>query len=46
MINISRIAYKNLLRKKSRSVLTVLGIALAAWVLASLLGFNKGTRSR
>jgi putative ABC transport system permease protein len=42
MINIPRIAYKNLLRKKTRSILTVLGIALAAWVLASLLGFNKG----
>ncbi|MBI4720476.1 MAG: ABC transporter permease [Chitinivibrionia bacterium] len=36
------IAYKNLLRKKMRSVLTVLGIALAAWVLTSLLGFNRG----
>ncbi len=42
MMNIVQIAYKNLLRKKTRSVLTVLGIALAAWVLASLLGFNKG----
>jgi len=42
MINIFQIAYKNLLRKKTRSVLTVLGIALAAWVLTSLLGFNKG----
>ena len=36
------IAYKNLLRKKTRTALTVLGIALSAWVLASLLGFNKG----
>ena len=36
------IAYKNLLRKKTRTVLTVLGIALSSWVLASLLGFNKG----
>lgn len=42
MINITRIAYKNLLRKKTRSALTMLGIALAAWVLASLLGFNRG----
>ena len=41
-INIFQIAYKNLLRKKTRSVLTVLGIALAAWVLVSLFGFNKG----
>lgn len=42
MINIFQVAYKNLLRKKSRSGLTVVGIALAAWVLISLLGFNKG----
>jgi putative ABC transport system permease protein len=42
MIGIFHIAYKNLLRKKTRSVLTVLGIALAAWVLTSLLGFNRG----
>jgi putative ABC transport system permease protein len=42
MINIYHIAYKNLLRKKMRSVLTMLGIALAAWVLTSLLGFNRG----
>jgi putative ABC transport system permease protein len=42
MINIFQVAYKNLLRKKSRSGLTIVGIALAAWVLVSLLGFNKG----
>ncbi|MRR09787.1 ABC transporter permease [bacterium] len=42
MINIFQVAYKNLLRKKSRSALTIVGIALAAWVLVSLLGFNKG----
>jgi putative ABC transport system permease protein len=42
MINIFQVAYKNLLRKKNRSVLTIVGIALAAWVLISLLGFNKG----
>ena len=42
MINIFQVAYKNLLRKKSRSGLTIVGIALAAWVLISLLGFNKG----
>ncbi len=41
-ISIFQVAYKNLLRKKTRSVLTVLGIALAAWVLVSLFGFNKG----
>ena len=42
MISIYQVAYKNLLRKKTRSILTILGIALSAWVLTSLLGFNKG----
>lgn len=45
MIKIFNVAYKNLLRKKTRSGLTVIGIALAAWVLVSLLGFNKGYES-
>ncbi len=36
------IAYKNLLRKKTRTALTAGGIMLSAWVLATLLGFNKG----
>ena len=41
-ISIFEVAYKNLLRKKTRSLLTILGIALAAWVLVSLFGFNRG----
>ena len=41
-ISLFEVAYKNLLRKKTRSVLTVLGIALAGWVLVSLFGFNRG----
>ena len=41
-MSIFRIAFKNLLRKRTRSLLTVLGIALAAWVLISLFGFNRG----
>jgi len=45
MINIFQVAYKNLLRKKARSGLTIIGIALAAWVLVSLLGFNRGYES-
>ncbi len=45
MINIFQVAYKNLLRKKTRSVLTIIGIALSAWVLVSLLGFNRGYES-
>lgn len=44
-IGIFEVAYKNLLRKRTRSLLTVLGIGLAAWVLVSLFGFNKGYES-
>lgn len=42
MINRLQIAYKNLLRKKTRTLLTLVGITLSAWVLVSLLGFNRG----
>jgi putative ABC transport system permease protein len=42
MITKFQVAYKNLLRKKIRSLLTLIGIALSAWVLVSLLGFNRG----
>jgi putative ABC transport system permease protein len=42
MITKFQVAYKNLLRKKIRSLLTLVGIAISAWVLVSLLGFNKG----
>ncbi len=45
MIRIYQIAYKNLLRKKVRTILTVIGISLSAWVLVSLLGFNRGYES-
>lgn len=41
-IGVFEVAYKNLLRKKTRSLLTILGIAMAAWVLVSLFGFNRG----
>jgi putative ABC transport system permease protein len=41
-MKIYHVAYKNLWRKKVRSGLTLLGIALSAWVLVSLFGFNKG----
>jgi len=37
-----QIAYKNLLRKKTRTLLTLVGIMLSSWVLVSLLGFNRG----
>ncbi len=36
------VAWKNLLRKRLRSLLTIVGIALSTWVLVSLLGFNQG----
>jgi putative ABC transport system permease protein len=42
MISRFQVAYKNLLRKRTRSLLTLIGIALSAWVLVSLLGFNQG----
>jgi putative ABC transport system permease protein len=42
MISRFQIAYKNILRKKSRTLLTLVGITLSAWVLVSLLGFNRG----
>jgi len=42
MISLYKVSYKNLLRKKTRSILTIVGIALSAWVLASLMGFNQG----
>ena len=45
MITKFQVAYKNLLRKRSRSLLTIIGIALSSWVLVSLLGFNNGYES-
>jgi len=42
MITNFQVAYKNLLRKKVRTLLTIIGIALSSWVLVSLLGFNRG----
>ena len=42
MITPFQIAYKTLLRKKVRTLLTLVGIMLSTWVLVSLLGFNRG----
>ena len=42
MISRFQIAHKNLLRKKARTLLTLVGIMLSSWVLVSLLGFNRG----
>ncbi|MEW6078788.1 MAG: FtsX-like permease family protein [Thermodesulfobacteriota bacterium] len=42
MLSLYKIAFKNLLRKRTRTLLTIVGIALSSWVLASLLGFNQG----
>lgn len=44
-ISLFHIAWKNLSRKKTRSLLTVVGIALATWVLISLFGFNSGYKN-
>lgn len=38
----SRLASRNLLRRKTRTALTVLGIAVSTAVLFSILSFNKG----
>jgi len=38
----TKVAFKNLLRKKIRSVLTVGGVGLATAVLVSLIGFDAG----
>jgi len=45
MITRFQIAYKNLLRERARTLLTLVGIMLASWVLVSLLGFNRGYES-
>ncbi|RII25641.1 MAG: hypothetical protein CXR31_13805 [Geobacter sp.] len=42
MITPFQVAYKNLLRKKVRTLLTLVGITLSTWVLVSLFGFNRG----
>src|SRR5512138_1720625 len=42
MISGFQIACKNLLRKKTRTSLTLVGLMLSSWVLVSLLGFNRG----
>jgi len=41
-MNFFRLAYKNLLRRKIRTVLTIQGIAIAIFVLFSLLSFQEG----
>ena len=38
------LAYKNLYRRKIRSMLTIGGVGVAVAVLVSLLGFNSGYR--
>ena len=41
-MNALNIAYKNLQRKKIRTVLTIGGVGIAVAVLVSLLGFDAG----
>jgi len=41
-MKILTLAYKNLTRKKIRSILTIAGVAIAVSVLVSLLGFDIG----
>ena len=44
-MNIVILACKNLQRRKLRTMFTIFGIALSAWVLVTLLGFNKGYKN-
>ena len=44
-MNIVTLACKNLQRRKLRTMFTIIGIALSAWVLVTLLGFNKGYKN-
>ncbi len=44
-MNIVTLAYKNLQRRKLRTMFTIIGIALSAWVLVTLLGFNNGYKN-
>jgi putative ABC transport system permease protein len=41
-LSIYQVAYKNLLRRKVRTSLTILGIVISTWVFVTLLGFNHG----
>ncbi|GMO58524.1 MAG: ABC transporter permease [Rickettsiales bacterium] len=41
-MNIFQLSYKNLLRRKLRTIFTIVGITLSTWVLVTLLAFNKG----
>ncbi len=41
-MNVISVSYKNLKRKKIRSVLTIGGVAIAVAVLVSLVGFDRG----
>jgi putative ABC transport system permease protein len=42
MMGIAKIGWKNLLRKKTRTFLTIGGIGLSSLVLVTLMGFNRG----
>lgn len=41
-MNLWTLSYKNLQRRRLRTFFTIAGIALSAWVLVTLLGFNRG----
>ena len=41
-MNFVTLAIKNLLRRRGRTILTILGVAIAIAVLFSLLSFNSG----
>lgn len=41
-MNLFSLSFRNLQRRKLRTAFTAAGIALSAWVLVTLLGFNRG----
>lgn len=41
-MNLFTLSFRNLQRRKLRTAFTAVGIALSAWVLVTLLGFNRG----
>lgn len=43
-MNLLTLSFRNLQRRKLRTAFTAVGIALSAWVLVTLLGFNRGYR--
>jgi len=46
MITPFQVAYKNLLHKKVRTLLSLVGVMISAWVMVSLFGFKSTGKIR